>query len=229
MLLVLFDIDGTLLTSNGRGRQSIIESLSDVCGKEISTSGVTFSGRTDPAIVRDILINADFSTTEIERLMPACLENYADHLVDSLRPEDVTLLPGVEKLVGLFSQRSDLRLGLLTGNLEITAYAKLAAGGLDSFFTFGAFGSDHENRNDLPSLAIRRANTLSGCAFRPQTTVIIGDTEHDVVCSRVSGTHVVAVSTGVISHETLEKCEPDLLVRNLSDSNPLTRFLDGLS
>ncbi len=228
MLLILFDIDGTLMTSDGRGRHSISQALEDVCGRRISTNGVTFSGRTDPAIVRDILTNAGFTAGEVERLMPACLDCYAEHLLDNLKPEHVTVLPGVIDIVHAFSERDDLRLGLLTGNLEETAYAKITAGGLKSYFSFGAFGSDYEDRNDLPPVAIHRANALSEYTFLPESTVIIGDTEQDVVCSRVSGAHAVAVSTGRISYETLQECNPDLLMRDLSDPDPLIQYLNDL-
>jgi len=228
MLLILFDIDGTLLTSNGMGRISITEALGGVCGREISARGVSFSGRTDPAIVRDMLKSAAFSQAEIDELMSSCLESYASHLVEHLSPDDITLLPGISEVVHDLSHRSDIRLGLLTGNLELTALAKLRAGGLEEYFSFGAFGSDHEDRNELPPVAIARANSICDHDFSPHQTVIIGDTEHDISCSRASGVHAVAVSTGRIPHDTLESCEPDLLLKDLSDPGPLYEFFDGL-
>lgn len=228
MLLVLFDIDGTLLTSNGMGRASIKRALEQVCGRELSTDGVSFAGRTDPAIVRDILTNTGFSTERIDGLMERCLECYADLLESSLKPEQVTLLPGVRGLLDQFSSNPRTQLGLITGNLRPTAYTKLRAGGVADYFPFGAFGSDHEDRKRLPAFAVERASQYCDRHFEPRNTLIIGDTQHDISCSQFFGAHSVAVATGVVDYEVLEEAGPAILLRGLEEPKALFDLVESL-
>ncbi|MDA1027902.1 MAG: HAD hydrolase-like protein [Bacteroidetes bacterium] len=228
MVLVLFDIDGTLITSGGTGRKAIAKALSEFCGVEIDMSKVALGGRTDPAIVRDCLRLGGFSEQEIPRLIPDCLAIYADELERAIRPEHVTLLPGVQTLLDQLSLHSDYSLGLITGNLKNTAYMKLGAGQISSYFPCGGFGSDHEDRNMLPRFARDRANTHYERTFSPIKTIVIGDTQHDVSCSRHFGAWALAVSTGMCSYELLASCEPDLLVTDLSKTELIWPFFESV-
>ncbi len=228
MLLVLFDINGTLLTSNQMGRTSIKHALEQVCGRESSTDGVSFAGRTDPAIVRDILTNTGFSTERIARLLEPCLARYAELLESSLTPEHVSLLPGVRGLLDQFSSNPRTQLGLITGNLRSTAYSKLRAGGVAHYFPFGAFGSDHEDRKRLPAVAAERASQYCNRHFEPRSTLIIGDTEHDVSCSQYFGAQAVAVATGVVDYEILEAAGPAILLRDLREPEALFDLVESL-
>ncbi len=228
MLLVLFDIDGTLLTSNRMGRTSIKHALEQVCGRELSTDGVSFAGRTDPAIVRDILTKTGFSTERIDRLLERCLACYTELLESSLTPEQVTLLPGVRGLLDQFSSNPRTQLGLITGNLRSTAFTKLRAGGVAHYFPFGAFGSDHEDRKRLPAVAVDRASQYCHHHFEPRNTLIIGDTQHDVSCSQYFGAQAVAVATGVVDYEVLEATGPTILLRNLREPTALFDLVEFL-
>ena len=225
MILLLFDIDGTLLTSDGVGRRSIEEALSTVCERPIDASGVTFSGRTDPAIVRDILTGSCLSPAEVDDLIPSCLGAYASLMSGVVLEENVKLLPGVVTLLDAIGEMPDYHMGLVTGNLEYTAWLKLAAGGIDQHFSFGAYGSDHEDRNQLPEIAHERAKAALGIEFQPHKLIVVGDTEHDVACSRHFGARCVAVSTGQISSEDLQTCEPDLLLPSLAHHEDIMGFL----
>jgi len=228
MILLLFDIDGTLLISNGVGRRSITRALSDVVGRAVTTDNVSFSGRTDPAIVRDMLSGSGFTSSEIDQLMPKCLARYQQTLMETISEEHITLMPGVPDIIDRLVAFDDVQLALVTGNLQPTAYAKLTAAKLAQHFPFGAFGSDNEIRNELPGMAMQRAHGQGMTWVQPDRTVIIGDTEHDIGCARHAGVRAVAVATGMVSHGSLEVCRPDLLLHDMSDPKPLIAFIDGL-
>jgi phosphoglycolate phosphatase len=229
MPLLLFDIDGTLLLSDGVGRRTIREALSTIVGRPVSSDSVSFSGRTDPAIMRDVLRESGCSEEEAQELLPACLETFAEIFADRVEPRHMTVLPGVHRLLDTVTQRYGKPLGLVTGNLEVTAWAKLRAAGLEDWFTFGAYGSDHENRNLLPGVALDRARAHGFEPVRADRAVIIGDTEHDIGCSRHAGMSVVAVATGRIGLETLRAHGPDLLLEDLENTGVIISFLDDVA
>ena len=229
MPLLLFDIDGTLLLSDGVGRRTIREALSDIVGRPVSSETVSFSGRTDPAIMRDVLLESGCSPEEAEELLPECLSTFAAIFQDRVQPENMTVLPGVIELLDTIAERYDRSLGLVTGNLDVTAEAKLKAGGLDGYFSFGAYGSDHEDRNQLPGVAMERARAHGHDPVSTERTVVIGDTEHDIGCSRHAGISVVAVATGKIPYDVLHGHSPDLLLRDLAVHDELLRFLDDVA
>ena len=211
MKLLLFDIDGTLVRVNGRGREAVTEALSSLTDQPISLDGVPFSGRTDPAIIEAVLTHNDLPATDA--MVDEVIATYIETMQGALCPADVEVLPGVAPLLPRLHDHSDLHLGLVTGNVEPIAYEKLGAQGLADYFPVGAFGSDHAERNRLPALATRRATDHAGHSFRPdEHTIIVGDTPHDIECARAAGAHVVAVSTGNYGRDELSRHDPDLLL-----------------
>jgi len=217
MKLLLFDIDGTLLHANGSGRTAIEQALADVFDQPISTDTISFSGRTDPGIMRDILEANGIppSASTIKRALAA----YADVVLQAGNPGDVTLIPGAAPLLDRLAARSDVTLALLTGNLRATAFWKLEAVGLDRHFTFGAFGSDHGDRHQLPNVAVRRAHQHTGHTFVGSDVVIIGDTQHDIQCGRGIGAFSVGVCTGSYSRVDLRPYNPNVLLDTLQDAD----------
>jgi phosphoglycolate phosphatase-like HAD superfamily hydrolase len=215
MQLFLFDVDGTLLRANGGGKIAIEHAVSAVTGETVSTVGVPFSGRTDPAIFRDVLrVNG---LPDDDHLVREILRVYIDAAQDTIRSGNVEKLPGVEKLLSLLARRSDVFLGLVTGNVESIAYHKLRTVGLADYFSVGAFGSDHANRDHLPGLASNRAAEMSDDSFSPDQTVVVGDTSRDVQCARAAGAHAVVVCTGRADQSDLAGTAPDLLLEDFSD------------
>lgn len=217
MKLLLFDIDGTLLKAAHVGRRAVEEALREVTDQAISAGDLPFSGKTDPQIVRELLTRAGFEDGAIGKLTPDILHAYADRLEEKLGRSDVVPMPGVEELLRKLAPRPDVQLAVLTGNLERTAYLKLEAAGLDSFFPFGAFSSDTADRNALPPVAIRRAEAHTGQRFAGRDVAVIGDTGHDIRCGQEAGALTVAVCTGRYSHEELIQHQPDLLFRDLTN------------
>ena len=217
MKLLLFDIDGTLLTANGTGRTSIEAALSQQFGQPITTDGVTFSGRTDPQIMAEVLRANDIAPTAAH--VETALATYQERAHAALSPDTVSVLPGVAALVDSLRQREDVQLGIVTGNVKCMAYRKLEAARLDALFPFGAFGSDHADRNRLPPLAIDRAAAHTGRRFEGTDVVVIGDTARDIECGARVGAFVVGVCTGHYTRDDLAPHGPDLLLDDLRDRN----------
>lgn len=214
MKLLLFDIDGTLLKPIQSGRRHIEDVLEKLCGRPISTQGVAFSGRTDPQILEDTLLLAGFTIEQVYRLLPTALKHYTAHA--TYVPDEVESLAGVQELLGYLHLNRQVQLGLLTGNVRLTAYRKLVAAGLDHLFPFGAFGCDHADRGKLPAVAAARALEYCKREFTGNQIVIIGDSVHDVTCGREIGALSVAVATGYTSVQELQSAAPSVLLRDLT-------------
>jgi phosphoglycolate phosphatase-like HAD superfamily hydrolase len=225
--LVLFDIDGTLLSAAGISASALREALQAQFGTEGSLAGYDYSGKTDPQIVRELMEEAGFAREVIEERMAATLDEYLRRLTEILRPEHVRPKPGVVALVEALARQPGVTLGLLTGNLEPGARLKVEPLGLNTRFPFGAFGSDHEDRHRLPALAVERAFLHTGHRFVGKRVVIVGDSIHDVRCGQSIGVRAVAVATGVTPAETLAAEEPDALLRDFSDLGPALRAVMG--
>ncbi len=202
MKLVLFDIDGTLLWTNGAGRRAIHRALVAEAGTAGPIDHYRFDGKTDPQIVQDLLGLAGHPAAEDAGRIEAVCRRYVELLRDELaRPTQVTkLLPGVAALLAALERHEAegrALVGLLTGNLEAGAALKLRSAGIDpSRFAVGAFGSDSRRRSDLPAIAARRAAARAGRPVAGPDVVIVGDTPEDVACGRPIGARAVAVATG---------------------------------
>ncbi len=216
--LVLFDIDGTLLSAGGISARALAEALGEIFGTSGPMAGYDFSGKTDPLIVRELMTAAGFSAEEIGRRMADTLALYRGRLAASLRPEHVTPKPGVGDLLEVLAREPSVTLALLTGNLEPCARLKLAPLGVNERFGFGAFGSDHEDRHRLPAVAVERAFVATGRRFEGKGIVVVGDSIHDVRCGRSLGVRAVAVASGRTGRETLAGESPDALLADLSDT-----------
>ncbi len=225
--LVLFDIDGTLLSAGGPFRRALGDALVSHYGTAGAIDGFEFSGKTDPQIVRELMQGAGLDDARIDGEMAAALDTYRSGLVGHLRPEDVQLKPGVVALLERLATETVATLGLLTGNLEPCARAKLEPPGLNRFFAFGAFGSDHEDRHRLPALAVERALAHTGHRFAGKSVVIIGDSIHDVRCGRSLGVRAVAVASGRTARGPLAAESPDALFDDLSQTDAVLAAIFG--
>lgn len=216
MRLILFDIDGTLLECGPQVRPILAEILTTVFGTAGEVATYDFAGRTDPGIVLDLLTEAGMPQEEILARLPEAKRMYVERLERTLDRQRMRLLPGVLQVLEDLSRREDIALGLLTGNWEPGARTKLSRFDLNRFFDFGAFGCDGVNRSDLPPVALDRAERRLGRRFRPEETLIVGDTLHDVACAKAHGIPVLAVATGRTSAETLRDGGADRVVADLT-------------
>ena len=217
-IIALFDIDGTLLRAGGAGRRAVelaLEEVLDDLDGRISLESVEFAGRTDPWIVRTALLQ--YGVTADEGLIHEILQRYVGHLPRELELASAfEVLPGVLSLLSELSTREDVVLGLGTGNTEPAAYAKLARGGLDSFFSFGGFGSDHPDRAELLRAGLQRGLERTGDQRGRERVVVVGDTPHDVAAAYAIGAECVAVSTGGYDAVALEAAGATVVVSDLT-------------
>jgi len=201
MRLLLFDIDGTLLRCGRQVRVLFAEALVEVFGTEGDLDGYDFSCKTDPRIVRELMMGAGLSAVEVQERLPSMREAYLARL--EARLGEVEVIPGVTEVLAALAGRRDVALGLLTGNWRRGAGAKLGRAGLGHLFAFGAFGDDGEDRACLPPLALQRACEATGHPFTPADALIIGDSVEDVRCARACSIPLLAVASGWTSPERL--------------------------
>ncbi|HET7790078.1 MAG TPA: haloacid dehalogenase-like hydrolase [Gemmatimonadales bacterium] len=231
MKLVLFDIDGTLLWTDGAGRRAIHRALLDTAGTAGPIDSYRFDGKTDPQIVRELLAAAGHPEAEDGSRVEAVLTRYVDLLAGELERAErpPRLMPGVQALLDALlpkEESGDALVGLLTGNVARGAEMKLRSAGLPfERFRVGAFGSDSHRRSDLPAVAAERAERRTGRPFGGEDLVIIGDTPDDVACGRPIGARAVAVATGHYDVAALTATGAAHVFRDLADTG---RVLEGI-
>jgi phosphoglycolate phosphatase len=225
--LVLFDIDGTILLSDGAGRRAIHRALREVFGG-IGPADYHFDGKTDPQIVRELMRLEGHGDEHIDREMPRLLSRYVELLREELAAPGhrAYTLPGVPELLDALERRSNVVLGLLTGNHHLGAEAKLGAVGIDfRRFRIGAFGSDHEHRHELPAIARERTRRQLGLDLEGDAIVVIGDTPADLTCGLALGAAAIGVATGRHSVDDLRRYQPMAVFEDLSDTDAVTRAI----
>jgi phosphoglycolate phosphatase len=225
---MLFDIDGTLIKTDGAGRRAMERGFREVFRVDAvsdEVARVPFAGRTDPLIFRDVAAAMGISLDRFEAAWSHLKTVYVEALASEMdRPELAgQILPGVEPLLASLDTMENVHVGLLTGNIEAAARTKLAAFGLERYFSGGGFASDHPNRREIARLAHEKISRSTGITFGARQVVVIGDTEHDVDCARANGFVAVAVESGWSTREKLETAGPDLLLPDLSDTSLLLR------
>jgi phosphoglycolate phosphatase-like HAD superfamily hydrolase len=229
MRLVLFDIDGTLLNSGGVGRASMQLALTETFGSP-GDPKYRYDGKTDKQIVRDTMRLEGHSDEHIDSQMTVLIDRYLDGLKERIesRKFDVRPLPGVLEILDALEPRDDVVLGLLTGNVEAGARAKLTAAGIDpNRFRVNAFGSDHEHRPQLPAIAQRRFGESLGHQVAGEKVIVIGDTPADIECGRELGARAIGVASGHYSVADLEKHSPYAVFPSLADTEQvLATILD---
>ena len=209
-MLLLWDIDGTMLLKASREHaEALHAALRRVHGIEIPRERVEAAGRTDGAIARSILLLAGVGPDRIDarwsRVRAVAVEEFARRC-----PADLSghVAPGVADVLERLGRHGGVRQALVTGNLEPIARLKLQRAGLGHHFAGGqgAFGSDSEDRAELPSIARARAGH-DGTPYPRERTVVIGDTPRDIACARADGVRVIAVTTGPFTAEQLAEAD----------------------
>ena len=215
--LVLFDVDGTLLSSGRRGLDAFSEALRRTYGTDGDVASYRFEGKLDPVIVADLMRGAGIPDAVVLERRGAALELYLDLLEATLAAEPPALKPGAAELVARVASAPAAVSALLTGNVRRGARIKLSAAGLWDRFRFGVFGDEAPRRVDLGPIALTRARELTGRDFTPGETVVVGDARADVECGRAIGARVVAVATGRTSAEELREAGADVVFPSFAD------------
>ncbi len=222
MKIVLFDIDGTLISTGGAGTKSLNIAFEEVLGIRETFKNFEMAGKTDVQIIKEGLLIHGINPTFT--LIQELIKHYLKNLEKQMNNNAKHLKPGVLSFLNII-QMLKYPTGLLTGNLENGARIKLEPFGLNSYFPFGAFGSDHEDRRYLLPVALTRFSRISKYRVPFQQCIVVGDTPRDIACAKPYGAKVIAVATGPYSFEELSKTGADLVVQDLSETDKILNFL----
>ncbi|MEM7332890.1 MAG: HAD family hydrolase [Chloroflexota bacterium] len=228
MRLILFDIDGTLIRSHGAGRLALQKALEELYGSAGPIEEYRMGGKIDSQIITDLLTAMGTPPNEIETRLPTIYAKMAEKGSKIFWDKQIKPCSGVEILLPKLRQHDGVVLGLLTGNSSLTAPLKLKAAGINpDQFRVCAYGSDGNNRNELPAVAYKRANLLTGSEVNGKNTVIIGDTPADILCAKSGKATAVAVASGWHSSKTLQQYQPDYLLEDLKETERVIEILLG--
>jgi len=225
--VLLFDIDGTLVTTPGCGRRALERAFTLRYGRTGVLTGIRFDGMTDRGIVRGGLATigevADGPTAETA--IDAILADYVPFLEDEIAQVQLTLHRGAGDLLDAVSGHPGVAVGLGTGNIRLGARAKLAPLGVFDHFAFGGFGCDHEDREVILRLGAERGAATLGVARGACRVVVIGDTPRDVAGAHAIGAECVAVAGARFARDELAAAGASWAVEHLGDPEVLTMLL----
>lgn len=216
-MLVLFDIDGTLMVSASSGGRALGRACAALWGWDDALRGLALGGKTDPAIVDEIFLGKlgrAATTDEFAQLIAAYVPLLAFEL--ATQPTRVRVLPGVDAAIVAAQARGAL-VGLATGNVEAGAKHKLERAGLWHRFAYGGFGSDARERARVVARGIERGRALAGRAVRDDEIWVVGDTEFDVAAAHACGARSVGVATGSASADDLRAAGAELVIDTLDE------------
>ena len=227
MFVALFDIDSTLLRTQGAGRAAFEETFRAEFDIEEIRGDISYAGRSDRAIVREVF--AQHGVVDLPDVRQRFQRGYLARLERTLAERRGALLPGVLALLEAIRNRGDIVAGILTGNVAAGARLKLRHYGIDSFFEFGGFGDDHADRGGIAVDALGAADAFLrakyNLAARPERTTVIGDTIEDVLCARSIAARVIAVATGDSSVSDLAEAAPDCALPDLTDRDAVLEII----
>lgn len=216
MNVLLFDIDGTLVNTGGAGGDAIFDALREDFAPASNVEGVSFAGRTDRAICRDLLRLNGLEVNETNWIRMR--DGYLRRLGTYLGQREGRVLPGIVETIARLKRREDVALGLLTGNTREGARLKLGHYGLHHHFAFGGFGDHHDDRNHVAAEALAAARGhLPSHDLSLDRVYVIGDTPLDISCARAIGARAIAVATGTHTRAELAEAKPDHLYDDLTD------------
>ncbi len=217
---VLFDIDGTLISTGGAGAIAWRRAFEELHGTPLDIREVTESGMTDPEVGQVALRNI-LGRDPDHRELAAAMGHYLRHLSTAVEDApDYRVMPGIEELLERLVDGGQL-LGLTTGNVEAAAHIKLSRARLNRFFSFGGYGSDSRERTELTRCALRRGEMVSGGSLSVGSSISVGDTPRDVVAGHGAGIEVVGVATGNFSLAQLREAGADYAVATVEESFPV--------
>jgi phosphoglycolate phosphatase-like HAD superfamily hydrolase len=220
VVALLFDIDGTLISTGGAGAVSWRMAFEDLYGIPADIGRFSDAGMTDPEVGRRTfaaVVGHEPSTRELATLMSKRLEHLPDAVAKS---SGYKVLAGVKELLPKLTHEGYL-LGITTGGTEAAAHVKLARGKLNHFFHFGGYGSDSPDRDELTRTAVRRAETIHGAKLSREEVLVIGDTPLDIEAAHAADATGVGVASGHFTVEQLREAGGDYVLASLEQPLPL--------
>lgn len=225
MKLLLFDIDGTILLTNGAGTRAANRAFEKIYGLKDAMGGIDAAGKTDPLILSEMFMKSlsrKYTSEEAQVLY----REYVEYLEEEIVKSPIDIMPGIPFLLENLSVRRDIILGIATGNIEHGAWIKLRQSRLHVHFGFGGFGSDSGSREGLIRKAIERAKSHLNRKDDFDKVFVIGDTPYDIIHGRAAGAVTVAVATGSYSARELNNHNPDYLFDHLEDYESVIKIFD---
>jgi phosphoglycolate phosphatase len=216
---ILFDIDGTLITTGGAGAVAWRRAFDELYGVPADIGMFSDAGMTDPEVGRRTfaaVIGREPEPRDLARVMAIRLKYLPEAVAKS---EGYRVLDGVEELLPRLVEEGYL-LGLTTGGTDSAAHIKLARANLARWFTFGGYGSDSTDRTELTRRAIERAGMLLGMELDPKRALVVGDTPLDIAAARGAGAVAVGVASGHFGAEQLRDAGADHVLGSLREPLP---------
>ncbi len=226
-ILLLFDIDGTLLNSAGSGRRSLKESINSVTGMNCENAvNFSFMGKTDRFIIQSILKNLNVSNSEI--LIKNIKQEYFKKLRYNIENNHKKAqILGIEKFLRIINSKTGIKVGLQTGNFRQGAFIKLQSLKLDAFFRVGGFGDACTERVDVIRHALDESASFFNMDFSPDEIIVIGDTPADIYAGKAFNTRTIAVCSNPGMHKGLVESKPDLLIEDFRNHDHLLGFINN--
>jgi phosphoglycolate phosphatase len=233
MKLVLFDVDGTLVSTGGAGMRAFYRALESAFGVRAAEAElIRPDGKTDPLIAQECLACFGLLDRWCDENRDSLFSCYIDCLEEEMnlaKDRDlIRVLPGVTELLQALSDDPEFCIGLATGNLERGAQIKLQKAGLEGYFRFGGYGSDSEDRTVLTRIGIEKGHRVVSPA-PVEASYVIGDTPFDIQHGHAAGARVIAVASSRYSLDDLRRCHPELAVSDLSETETIMSFIRGNS
>jgi len=228
VILLLFDLDATLVRTGGAGMRAMNQAFAEIMNWPNALAEISPAGRTDPSIAHEISRKHrghEMTTQELERVFSRYLELLKEKICQT---DNYRVLPGIQSFLEGTAGSREYLLGLGTGNLEAGARIKLEPAKLNRFFSFGGFGSDAVERADILRIAIQRAEANVQMKITSEQVVVIGDTPHDVEAGKTIGAKTIAVATGPYTAHQLAVFEPDLVLADFREKSALDAFFSRL-
>ncbi len=219
--LVLFDIDKTLIKSSRGHRGAFSEAFKTVYGVDSTIDVISYHGMTDQQIIVEVLKKNGLDEQKIKSKLKECMKIMIESFNKTIDTDNIIVLDGVSELLEELDKRNIL-MGLVTGNLEPIAKAKLKKVGLNRYFKVGGFGSDDMNRTNLVKLAIKRAEGFD-FNYDNGNIFLVGDTPLDIKAGKEAGVITIGVTTGIYSKEDLKNANADFILENLKNKR---KFLE---
>jgi phosphoglycolate phosphatase-like HAD superfamily hydrolase len=222
--LVLFDIDKTLIDKSECHHNAFIYAFKKIYNIETNAEVINYHGKTDPQIMHEVLIAEGINESDICPLKDNFLNCLSNYFISNVKSDKIEVMDGAHSLIKELENQNVL-LGLLTGNMESIAYAKLNHVGLGHYFKLGGFGSDSYYRPNLVPLAIKRARNNFAFNGNKKNTFVVGDTPLDVDAGQKAGINTIGVASGDYSLIELEKSGANFILNDLTDLNGFLKIL----